>query len=280
VSPPFPDDDYRSINRRNWDERAVAHARSAGYGLGELAADPAAISQVVAFDRPLLGPLDGLDVVHLQCHIGSDTLSLSRLGARSVTGLDLSPASLLEARALAEAAGADIRFVESEVYGAVDALGTTYDLVYTGIGAINWLPSIDRWAAVVADLLRPGGRLFIRDGHPMMYALPDLDHFDRLELELPYFEVADPLVTDNEWTYVATDAPLVNTTNVEWNHGIADILTGVLRHGLHIDGFHEHMSVPWEALPGLMECGDDGEWRLRDRPERLPLSFTLQAHKP
>ena len=42
----------------------------------------------------------------------------------------------------------------------------------------------------------------------------------------------------------------------------------------------EHATVPWEALPGLMERdGAFDEWRLREGPERLPLTYTLQARK-
>lgn len=271
--------DYLAVNRANWDERAAIHAASSDYGFDRLVADPTAISGVVTFDLPRLGRLDGLDVVHLQCHVGTDTVSLARLGARSVTGLDLSPASLAEARGLAERCGHDIRFVESEVYEAEAALGATYDLVYTGIGALNWLPSIDHWAATVAALLRPGGRLFIRDGHPMLYAVPDLEHYESLSIELPYFEVPEPYVSDADTTYVETNERLTNTTNVEWNHGIGEMLSAVLRHGMRITGFEEHRCIPWVALPGLMEHIGGGEYALVDRPERLPLSFTLQAEK-
>ncbi|MBU4417590.1 MAG: class I SAM-dependent methyltransferase, partial [Actinobacteria bacterium] len=159
-------DDYLEINRANWDSRAPIHVRH--YGIEALLADPNALSDVVRFDLPRLGRLDGLEVLHLQCHIGTDTLSLARLGAASVTGLDLSPVSLAEARKLAATAGASIDYVQSDTYSAVAALGRTFDLVYTGIGAICWLPSIQRWAQTVAALLRPGGRLFIRDGHPVL----------------------------------------------------------------------------------------------------------------
>lgn len=100
-----------------------------------------------------------MDGVHLQCHIGSDTVSLARLGAR-MTGLDFSPASLVQARQLADLAGVDVPFVDGEVYEAVDLPGADrFDLVYTGIGALCWMPDITRWAEVVATLLRPGGRL-------------------------------------------------------------------------------------------------------------------------
>ena len=111
-------DDFLQANRANWDDRAPPHAASPGYAVARLLADPAALSGVVAFGRPLLGEIAGLDGVHLQCHIGTDTLSLHRLGAR-MTGLDFSPAALSQARSLAAAAGADIPFVESTVDGAV-----------------------------------------------------------------------------------------------------------------------------------------------------------------
>ncbi len=124
--------DYRAVNRANWDERAPAHAASAGYALDRFHSDPGHLSDVVRFDLPLLGDIAGRDGVHLQCHIGTDTISLSRLGAR-MTGLDFSPASLAEARRLAEGVGADVVFVESDVYAAVEALGSErFDLVFTG----------------------------------------------------------------------------------------------------------------------------------------------------
>lgn len=89
--------DYRSINRANWDERAPAHAASPGYAIERFVTDPEFISNVVRFDVPLLGDITGLRGVHLQCHIGTDTISLSRLDA-TMTGLDFSPAAVAEAR--------------------------------------------------------------------------------------------------------------------------------------------------------------------------------------
>src|SRR3954454_16876455 len=156
-------DDWRSINLANWESRVPLHIGPDGYDLAGFD-DPDYLSDVVRYDRPRLGRLDGLDVVHLQCHLGTDTVSLARLGARSTTGLDFSPSALKEARALAARAGGDVTFVEGDVYDAVGLLGgARFDLVYTGIGAICWLPDIRRWAEVVAGLLRPGGRLFMRE---------------------------------------------------------------------------------------------------------------------
>jgi len=74
--------DYRDVNLAHWNERAAAHAASPGYGLQRFRDDPAHLSDIVRFDRPRLGDIAGLRGLHLQCHIGTDTLSLHRLGAR------------------------------------------------------------------------------------------------------------------------------------------------------------------------------------------------------
>ena len=236
------------------------------------------LSDVVRFDLPLLGDVAGLEGVHLQCHIGTDTISLARLGAR-MTGLDFSPASLAEARRLAEETGADVRFVESELYAATDVLGEgRFDLVFTGIGALCWLPDISRWGDVVSRLLRPGGRLFMRESHPVLWTLDDRRP-GGLAIEYPYFETAEPLVWDEPGTYVETDVEFTQNVTHEWNHGLGEILTALLAGGMELTGLVEHTSVPYEALPGQMEDVGGGEWRLRDRPERLPHTYTLQARQ-
>jgi SAM-dependent methyltransferase len=263
--------DYRDVNRANWDERAPAHAASADYDVQRFVDDPAHLSDVVRFDRPLLGDVTGLLGVHLQCHIGTDTISLARLGA-TMTGLDFSPKSLEQARLLSDRAGTAVEFVESEVYAAAEVLGRDrFDLVYTGIGALGWLPSIDRWARTVSALLKPGGRLFIREGHPVLWSLEHGRTDDLLVLHVPYFETEEPQVWDEPGTYVDTD---------EWNHGLGEIVTALLTHSMTITGLVEHRSVPWEGLPGKMrQVGELREWTLAERPERLPHTYTLQAVK-
>ncbi len=273
-------DDYLALNRASWDDRAAAHANSSGYDVGRLVSGQRQVSGVVAFDRPRLGDLTGLDVVHLQCHIGTDTLSLARLGAAHVTGVDLSPKSLEQARAVSRRAGIAMELVESDVYAAPAALGgRTFDLVYTGIGALCWLPSVTRWAEVVDALLRPGGRLFIREGHPMLWSL-DETHEGQVVVGFPYFEQADGMVWSDSGTYVETDQEFTANTTVEWNHGLGEIVTALLDRGLVLTSLVEHDSVPWCALPGQMTEDSGGEWRLTEHPERLAASYTLTADKP
>jgi SAM-dependent methyltransferase len=272
--------DYLNTNRANWDDRAAVHAARTGFGyrVQRYIDDKKLISDVVRFDRERLGTIEELRTVHLQCHIGTDTLSLARLGAH-VTGLDFSPVALEEARALVAETGDAVDFVESDVYSAVEALGEGgFDLVYTGIGALCWLPSVERWAAVVAGLLKPGGRLFIREGHPILWTM-DERLSDDLHLRFPYFEQADPLEWDDDASYVETDKPITATKTYEWNHGIGEIVTALLGAGLSLTMLVEHDSVPWRALPGQMLMRPDGEFALDQHAGVAPLSYTIQAVK-
>ena len=171
----MPLDQFRGTNLENWEDRVPLHAASHGYGLDRYRTDPDHISTIVAFDRDYVGDVGGARLLHLQCHIGTDTISWARLGAEA-TGVDFSPGSLGVARALSKESGTPARFVLSEFYEAPAAIPSeTFDVVYTGVGALNWLPDIAGWARVVAGFLAPGGLFYIRENHPVLWALGNRD---------------------------------------------------------------------------------------------------------
>jgi SAM-dependent methyltransferase len=270
---------WRTINLANWESRVPLHTAPDDYDLASFD-DPDHLSAVVRYDLPRLGRLDGRDVVHLQCHIGSDTVSLARLGARSVTGLDFSPSALEAARHLAVRAGADVRFVEADAYDAVGVLGSECcDVVYTGVGAICWLPDIRRWAGVVAGLLRPGGRLFMRDGHPVLWAMSDPRPDGLLVIEYPYFETGGTTFVEDE-TYAGSGV-VAAPESVIFNHGLGEIFTGLTDAGLVVTSLVEHREVPWNQLGDAMIPSPDfdEEFILADGRDRMPLSYTVQAVK-
>jgi len=272
-------DDYLAVNLANWNSRVAHHV--AGYGLERYRDDPRALSDVVTFDLPRLGDITGLDVVHLQCHIGTDTVSLARLGARSVTGLDFSEPALDAAAQLSRDAGADVHWVQSELYRALEVLEPgSFDLVFTGIGALCWLPRVREWAEIVGALLRPGGRLFIREGHPALWSMCDPREDELLVVEFPYFETEGTHFVE-ETTYVEHEGLLASPATVGFNHGLGEIFNAVWDAGLTITAFEEHRSVPWNPLgAAFVEVpGVPGEYQLREKPERMPLTYTLQARK-
>ena len=265
------------LNRALWDERAPVHAASPDYGFDRFGEDPDHLSDTVRFDLPRLGDVGGLRGVHLQCHIGTDTVSLARLGAR-MSGLDFSAASIQQARRLSALADAEVDWHVADVHDAVQVLGpSSYDLVYTGIGALCWLPSAQRWAQVVAGLLRPGGRLFLREASPVLWAVDEDREDDLLVLRYAYRETPEPMEFVESGTYVDTDHEFSSRRSQSWNHGMGEIVSALLDAGLELTQLVEHDSVPWEALRGQMVRAEPGEWRLRERPERLPLTYTLQA---
>lgn len=268
------------VNRRNWNARVPVHLGPDGYQIDRLVNDPSALSDVVTFDQPYLGDLTGLDVVHLQCHLGTDTLSLARLGA-SISGLDFSPDALAAARQLAERCGVDARFVEGNVYNAPALLGRTYDMVYTGVGAINWLPDINRWAEVVSAVLRPGGRLHMTEGHPLAMTLSDDATPSNIIIEYPYFEGTPAMSFSQVETY-AGSGEVASPLSYEWAHNLGAIVQALINADLVIDRLDEHRSLPWTFLPWMEPDPDrDGWYRWPEQfRDSIPLSFTVAAHKP
>jgi SAM-dependent methyltransferase len=273
----MPLDEYRAANRANWDDRVPIHVASDLYGFRRFVDDPSHISSVVAADAPVVGDVTGKRLLHLQCHFGKDTLSWARLGA-DVTGVDFSEPAVAAARRLGEESGTPGRFVVSELYGAPEVLRERFEVVYTGVGAINWLPDIRRWAEVVAGFLEPGGTFFMREGHPVLWGL-DWREDRQLVLRFPYFEVAEPVAWDDDTTY-AGEGKVARTRTYEWNHGIGETVTALLDAGLEIRALREHRELEWQGLPH-MEEGEDGLWRLPPgQADLVPLMWSVLAVAP
>jgi SAM-dependent methyltransferase len=269
--------DWRALNRAQWDERTGIHlAEGSSYDLAPLRAGR---GRLHAIEEAELGPVDGLRVLHLQCHFGADTLALAQRGA-TVVGLDFSSAAIEAARGLATELGlADrARFVLADLYEAPAALAepASFDLVYVTWGTLCWLPDVAGWAKVVAHFLKPGGRLYHAEVHPAAWmlddevALPD----GRPGWFVPYFHRA-PIPLHDPRDYADPKARLANADKVEWLHPLSDILNGLIGAGLTLDWLHEHPSLPWQLFRVLERRGE-GDWQWPDRPW-LPLAVSLQA---
>jgi SAM-dependent methyltransferase len=269
--------DARDINRAHWDALAAVHGAGvpgghydldavvAGRGLNE--AEQAAIDAAV-------GSVAGLDVLHLQCHVGIDSVALARAGAR-VTGVDLSPASLAAAASIAERCGVSLELVEAEATQLPTDLHGRFDLVYATVGVICWIEDIGAWMRAAAGALRPRGRLVLVDAHPIyQMALT----FDPLNVDFPYgFD--GPHEFDSQGSYADPDAD-VTTKEVVYAHSLGEIVNAAIAAGLRIDGLHEHLDVD-EDPRGLVAVREaDGRLRVRlGGTEPIPLLFTLLATK-
>ena len=217
--------DYREINQANWDHRVPTHLASDYYKVERFLAESDFISDVVRFDVPRLGDVSGLRGVHLQCHIGTDTISLARLGA-SMTGLDFSEKAVEAAKKLASETRADATFVSSTCPWRPKSRRRRLDLVVRRCRLADLAARHSSLGSVVADLLQPGGRLFIREDHPVLLSAKARDGL--LTLERPYFEQSEPNVAKSGAMYVGTDATVAHPVTKWWNHGIGEIITSLL----------------------------------------------------
>jgi len=272
--------EWRAANRALWDERVAIHLAPGGYDLGPLRAGQGRLDAIVEAE---LGPVAGLRVLHLQCHFGRDSLILAQRGA-VVTGLDFSEPAIAAARRLAGELGlADrARFVVAELYAAGVAVPepASFDLVYVTWGALCWLPDIAGWARIVAGFLKPGGRLYLAEGHPVAAVFDDQAPdatAARPGWLVPYFEGA-AVVSEQTVDYANPAAPLSHTREQTWLHPLAAVVGALRGAGLALDWLHEHPRVTWRIFAGLRRDAD-GLWAWPDRPW-LPLAYSLVAVRP
>ncbi|MFH8897682.1 class I SAM-dependent methyltransferase [Streptomyces coeruleorubidus] len=261
-------------NQANWDARTPVHLASRFYGLDQ---DPDPERWFAPWEWDDLGTLTGRDVLHLQCHLGTETIAFARRGARAV-GLDFSEASVAAATGIAAKAGADVTYVRANVYDAEAALeGRQFDIVYTGKGALCYLPDLGRWADVVGRLLRPGGRLYVVEFHPLLNSLgpkPAPGEGPELLLRHDYLGGDGPVHRDATHTY--TDGPAVEgaTASYEWMHGIGEVVNALSGAGLTVRRLRESDELPWPRWPRMVRT-ESGWWRLT--APRIPLLYGLLA---
>ena len=266
----------RRINRAHWDSLAAAHGQDGYYDTEALVAGQDSLGMVEAAGvREAVGAVAGLDVLHLQCHIGFDSISLARRGAR-VVGADFSPASLEKARALARRCEVDVEFVEAEATDLPAELHNRFDLVYATIGVISWIADLRAWMGSAAAALRGGGRLLLVDIHPLFCMV---DGIDPLRFDFPY-AFDGPRSFEDEGSYAGADLQVAATANVCYAHSLAEVVNSALAAGLRIERLDEHLESDFDPRGEVLARDDDGLFRLRAGGELLPVLFTLVAAKP
>ena len=264
-------------NNALWDEWTAIHETSAFY---DLAGFKRGGIRLRPYELEQIGPVDGLDVLHVQCHFGMDTLSFARLGAR-VTGVDFSGSAVELARRVADEIGfPEARFVQSSVDDLPANLEGDFDLVYTSRGVLGWLPDIRAWARVVAQFVRPGGRFYITEIHPVANAFENEGVAPgELRLTYPYWEHAAPLTFPVHGSYADETAEVAAEREHGWDHGLGEIVTALIEAGLEIRSLREYPFVDWRL--DFAEERDNGRWYLPGELDgRMPLFFSILASKP
>jgi SAM-dependent methyltransferase len=258
-------------NLAHWNEVTPHHVDSPMYRTDDFRRGEIVLDPVV---RNAIGDVAGQRLLHLQCHFGLDTLSLARMGAR-VTGLDFSPVAIDQARALAREAGLAAEFVCADVLDPPPGLAG-FDIVFASWGAISWIGDLDAWMRIAAGALRPGGRLFLCEGHPAMLMLDERAAPGApVAVRWPW-DSAEPIAEEGDLDY--TGAKVAANRTHGYFHGLARVLGGAMRAGLTIRDYSEGDRVPWKALDQLVKLDRD-YWGWPSGGPAVPLSFTLQAVK-
>ena len=266
-------------NRRLWDAWTAIHTTGSFYDVRRFRDDPTDV-RIRPWESDEVGAVAGKSLLHLQCHFGLDTLSWARLGAAHVTGVDFSEPAIAFATALAAEVGlADrSRFVVSDIYALPGPLADEmFDIVYTGRGALGWLPDLEPWARVVAGLLAPGGIFYIHEGHPVLWALADEQPTEALAVGYDYWG-GETLSFPVEGSYADPTADVDADVEHGWNHSLGEIVTALASNGLHIDFLHEKRELEWPA-PFLVDRGDGVHVWPETMAGSLPLMYSLRAHR-
>ena len=256
-----------------WNEAVAIHLASPFYRTEAFRRGEAVIDKVVCEG---LGEVRGKRILHLQCHFGLDTLSLARLGAE-VTGLDYSPPAIAAAKALSQETGVAGEFILADVLDPPAGL-EGFDIVFASWGAICWISDMARWMAVAAGALKPGGRLYLVDGHPAMMMLDDtagLTSSSPLVIRYPY-QSDGPVIGENQSDYADPEAPLAARNTGIWLHGLGRILGAAIDAGFVIGRLDEGDRIPWQAS-GVLVADGGGYWTLAPGAPFVPLSFALDA---
>lgn len=265
------------LNRGMWDDRVGAHWASTMYSrhADDLRAGGHCLSDELI---EAVGEVSGKSLAHLQCHMGMETLSWSRLGAKAV-GVDFSESALERAAHLRDELGFDTRFVQTNVYDAAKELGAGgFDVVFVSVGSLCWLPDVAKWARVVGALLKPGGRLVMNEGHPVCGMLDQPKGKDHLEPTYTYF-CDEGLVFEGDETYVESEKPLKMMKSVEWSHPLGEVVTALIGAGLVIEKLSETSDCCWPAYPMMEQTGEE-TWGLPEPMRgKVPMMYTLVARK-
>ena len=259
---------YLDINRESWNNRLEPHLKSEFYDLESFLKGKNSLNEI---ELNLLGEIKGKSILHLQCHFGQDTISLSRMGAK-LTGVDLSDKSIEKANELANQTNSDAQFICCDLYDLPDHLEEQFDLVFSSYGTIGWLPDLDKWAKVISRFLKPQGKFIFVEFHPVVWMFDD--EFEKIGYN--YFNTK-ALVENQSGTYADKSAS-INTTYVMWNHGIGEVLNSLISNNLILNSFDEFDYSPYNCFNKTIEIAPN-KYRIEHLDNKIPMVYAIVATK-
>ncbi|NJM78560.1 MAG: class I SAM-dependent methyltransferase [Flavobacterium sp.] len=261
-------ENYLEINRQTWNIKVPIHLDSKFYDMESFRKGKNSLPQT---DIDLLGDIKGKSVLHLQCHFGQDSLSMARMGAK-VTGIDLSDKAIEKAKALNIELNLDSNFICCDVYETLEHINDKFDIVYTSYGTIGWLPDLDKWAKVISKALKPNGKFIFVEFHPVLWMFDD--NFTKIQ---HHYHNEKPIIETYSGTYANKEAE-VSTSEIGWNHSLAEVFQALLNSGLQIDHFNEYDYSNYNCFNEMIEF-EKGKFRIKHLENKIPMMYSIVAFK-
>lgn len=259
---------YIEINRNSWNTKTKIHLDSEFYDLENFLKGKNSLNEI---ELDLLGDIKGKSILHLQCHFGQDTISLSRLGA-NVVGVDFSDKAIESAQQIAKETKAETRFICCDIYELPQYLEEKFDIVFTSYGTIGWLPDMDRWAKIISDYLKPNGHFVLVEFHPVVWMFDD----DFKKIGYRYFN-SGPIVETLTGTYADRNAEITESY-VMWNHSISEVVTSLIKRGLRIESLNELDYSPYNCFQHTVEF-EPNKFRIQHLGDKIPMLYSIKAQK-
>ena len=259
---------YIEINRQSWNTKTEVHLQSEFYDLEGFMNGKTSLNEI---ELNLLGNINGKTILHLQCHFGQDTISLSRLGA-TVTGVDLSDKAIESAKQIAAKTGSNATFICCDMYDLPNHLDQPFDIVFTSYGTIGWLPDLDKWAKIVSRFLKPNGQFVFVEFHPVVWMFDD--NFDKIGYR--YFN-SGAIIETESGTYADKNAPITQEY-VMWNHGLSEVINSLLNNGLQLQQLNEYDYSPYNCFNKTIEF-EPKKYRIEHLENKIPMVYAVVAKK-
>ncbi|HEX5743491.1 MAG TPA: class I SAM-dependent methyltransferase [Flavobacteriaceae bacterium] len=259
---------YIKINKQSWNHKVDFHIKSKFYDLEGFLNGNTSLNEI---ELQLLNDIKGKSILHLQCHFGQDSISLSRLGAH-VVGVDFSDKAIEKAKELTKKTNTHTTFICCDIYELPNYLDKQFDIVFTSYGTIGWLPDLNKWAQVIAKFLKPNGKFIFVDFHPVVWMFDD--NFDKIGYN--YFN-SGAIIETLSGTYADKEAA-INQEYVMWNHSISEILNSLIKNNLEINSFDEFDYSPYNCFNNTVEF-EPKKYRIKQLENKIPMLFALVGTK-
>lgn len=259
---------YIEINRRSWNNKTDIHIKSEFYDLKSFIKGKTSLNSI---ELELLGAVYGKSILHLQCHFGQDTISLSRLGAE-VTGVDLSDKAIESAKQIAKDTASTANFICCDMYDLPKHLNKKFDIVFTSYGTIGWLPDLDKWAKIISQYLKPNGQFVFVEFHPVVWMFDD--NFKNITYN--YFN-SGAIIESASGTYADKSADITLET-VTWNHSLSEVISSLLKNGFEIMSFDEFDYSPYNCFNNTIEF-ETNKYRIEHLGKNIPMVYSIVATK-